>query len=725
MVSNFDGRYVAPDLNVGVYNVEATAKGFKGEKRVKIEVPVGRQMLVDLSLTPGQTTETVTVEGGAAQVETTTSEVSAQIGQAQMRELPLNGRNFEQLILLAPGVQQITSGEQDSFYGRAQAYSIAGSRPEGQELLLDSEDIQTFWGHGAGNSVMGTSLGVDAIGEFQVLTNDYSARFGGSGSVMNQTTRSGTNDWHGSAFEFIRNSALDAKNYFDLASRPIPDFRRNEFGGTLGGPIKKDKSFFFVNYEGLRQLLGETELVDLPDAQARQGIVNGINYNSLNPGIAAALALYPAPSPAATEIGGGIDKDVRIGYQLAREDCVNTRWDYTLGSKDNSFTRYVYDNGTMHEPFGDGGLGLYPQLSRGINQYLTIGDRHLASNTLVNDARFSFTRTHVANNTSVSNSALDFFPGENRQNGYLTIPGLNSLGPTAYTPGFNIQNTFAAGDDVVWTRGKHNISFGMEVRRQQSGVMNSVFTNGDWTFTGLQAVLADEPSSFLGALPGKDNSYRGFRETGLFPYFQDDWKVLPTLTLNLGLRYEFITNPTGTQPLCAYATPANPAETACVPFRVNAVYAFPFRHNALVKGWQYSIIANAHSGNPFTVFDGFDRADLGDNGGIGNSPGGGERPNLVPGARNNPKVGSVNEWYNPASFALQAPGTLGDLGRNRLIGPGFLDIDMTLAKTTQLTERLDMQFRCEVFNILNEFFNPAITLAAAMLSHHWANVIPF
>ena len=309
MVSNGAGLYVAPDLNVGVYNIEVKAKGFTGQRRVGVELQVGRQMEVDFSLAPGAQNETVTVQGVASQVETTTSEVSAQVGQSQMRELPLNGRDFEQLILLAPGVQQITSGEQDSFYGRAQAYSIAGSRPEGQELLLDGADIQTFWGHGAGNSIIGTSLGVDAIGEFQVLTNTYSARFGGSGSVMNQTTRSGTNQIHGSGFEFIRNSAVDAKNYFDSASQPIPAFRRNQFGGTLGGPVKKDKAFFFVNYEGLRQMLGQTQVVDIPDALARTGTINGTNYSSLCASsftaIEPAFALYPSPSPAAKEIGGG------------------------------------------------------------------------------------------------------------------------------------------------------------------------------------------------------------------------------------------------------------------------------------------------------------------------------------------------------------------------------------------------------------------------------------
>ena len=217
--------------------------------------------------------------------------------------------------------------------GRSQSFSVAGSRPTGQEFLLDGAEIMTYQDRGAGNAMMGTSLGVDAIAEFQVLTNTYSAHFGGSGSVINQTTRSGTNQLHGSAFDFFRNSVLDAKNYFDPSSMPIPGFRRNQFGGTLGGPIIKDKIFFFVNYEGLRQLLGETRMVVVPDAQARLGIIDGVNYNPLNPAIAAALALWPALSAHAVDIGGGEADDVRALGQPGNEDYINTRWDYASGPK--------------------------------------------------------------------------------------------------------------------------------------------------------------------------------------------------------------------------------------------------------------------------------------------------------------------------------------------------------------------------------------------------------
>ena len=214
VTTNSQGRYVVPDLIVGKYDVQAAMQGFQTQVIKQVLLTVGSNDVVDWTLAIGQKITALTVTG-SSQVDTTTAEISAFIGREQMGNLPLNGRNFEQLVLLAPGVQAVTSGVQNSFYGRAPSYSISGSRPEGQELLLDGATIQGFWNHGAGNSIVGTSLGVEGIGEFQLLTNSYSARFGGSGSVMNATTRSGTNSFHGSAYDFLRNNVFDARNYFN------------------------------------------------------------------------------------------------------------------------------------------------------------------------------------------------------------------------------------------------------------------------------------------------------------------------------------------------------------------------------------------------------------------------------------------------------------------------------------------------------------------------------
>ena len=258
VTANEQGRYVAPDLVVGTYDVQAQMKGFQTQVHSGVVLAVGSNAVVDFSLPVGQVSETVTVEGATSQVNTTSAEISALVAPRQMQDLPLNGRDFEQLILLAPGVQSVTTGAQSSFYGREPSYSIAGSRPEGQALLLDGANIQGFWDHGAGNSIIGTSLGVEAIGEFQVLTNSYSARFGGSGSVMNATTRSGTNDFHGSVYDFLRNDVFDARDYSNtigLRKSLSPKSVRRHAGWSRQGP-----DVLLFDYEADTKVLGETFL---------------------------------------------------------------------------------------------------------------------------------------------------------------------------------------------------------------------------------------------------------------------------------------------------------------------------------------------------------------------------------------------------------------------------------------------------------------------------------
>src|SRR5262245_6113654 len=277
-ITDSQGRYSVPDLPVGEYEVRASATGFQTVVRTGITLTVGSQPVADFTLPTGAQTETVTVVGEAAQVETRTATVSSLVTPIQMRDLPLNGRNFSALLTLAPGVQTIPQspaggGGSATFYGQGANYSVSGSRPVGQSFLLDNTELQGFFNHGAGSSVTGNSLGVEAIQEFRILTNTYSAEFGGTGAVVNAVSRAGTNTVQGSAYEFLRNSVFDAKNYFDSPSASIPTFRRNQFGGTLGGPIKKDRFFVFGNYEGLRQSQGQTGLQFVPTVSVHQGLL--------------------------------------------------------------------------------------------------------------------------------------------------------------------------------------------------------------------------------------------------------------------------------------------------------------------------------------------------------------------------------------------------------------------------------------------------------------------
>ena len=553
VTSDAQGRYRVQDLDVGTYDVQATKMGFSTVLQKGVTLTVGSQTVVDFSLPVGQSQQTVTVDAQVSQVETTSATVANLVDQKQIRELPLNGRNFEQLVLLAPGVQQVTTGNQNSFYGAANSYSVAGARPEGQALLLDNTNIQTFWNHGSGAGILGTSLGVEAIGEFQTLTNTYSAQFGGAGAVVNAVSKSGSNSIHGSAFEFLRNSALDARNFFEGKS-PAP-FRRNQFGGSVGAPIKKDKAFFFVNYEGFRQSLTQTQVANVPDAYARQGYLpcktattfacnnaTGLAFVGLAAGVAPVLALYPA---ATNVIGNGVGTVSTTGAQIGHENYVLSRFDYTFSSKDSFFARYVTDSADRLATFNAVATTIptWPESDSTHNQFAAAEERHIFSDALINLLRASFSRPVTSAFALQSTPALQFFPGSGREDGNVTVSGISSVGADTHLP-FNLfQNKFLVGDDVIWTHGSHNVRAGLSYERIQNNVNAPFQIGGTYAFNGLLNFLQAKPTTFTAVVPGANDAWRYYRSTELTPYLQDDWKVGPRLTLNVGLRYTYVTNP--------------------------------------------------------------------------------------------------------------------------------------------------------------------------------------
>ncbi|MBV9768953.1 MAG: TonB-dependent receptor, partial [Bryobacterales bacterium] len=536
------GRYRLPDLSIGDYEVQASKAGFQNFVRSGITLAVGGQNVLDFVLRVGQAQETVTVEAQVSQVDTQSTAVGALVEQTQMRELPLNGRNFGQLITLAPGVQS-TPAFGGSFYGKTENFSIAGSRPEGTGYLLDDVDIAGFWNHGTGSGALGTQLGVDAIAEFQTLTNTYSAQFGGNGAVINAVTKSGSNSFHGSAYEFLRNSDLDARNFFD--PKNIAPFRRNQFGGTIGGPIKKDKAFFFVNYEGLRQSLGETEVSFVPDANAHNGLLPiGPNGTLLNvgvaPNIASTLALYPV---AQNEIGGGVGTYTSVASQPGSENYFLGRFDYIFSDKDSLFARYVRDTASLTEPFSGSSIPLWPETDITANHYATVEEKHIVSATIINLARVSFVRPDDSAAVTGSTPPLQFFPG--RINGTVTLTGgvLSTIGAQQLLPFGLPQNKFSLGDDLFWTKGSHNLKFGITGERDYDNTYAPFLWGGQWTFPSLQSFLQGTAVTVVSALPNQDDAYKDFRINFFTPYIQDDWKVTSKLTLNMGLRYEFESNP--------------------------------------------------------------------------------------------------------------------------------------------------------------------------------------
>jgi hypothetical protein len=533
--TNAQGRYNVPDLLVGEYEAQVSNAGFQTTVQKAIPVTVGSQRVVDFTLQVGQAQQTVTVEGTISQVDTTSAAVSSLVEQKQISDLPLNGRNYTQLISLAPGVQSVPAGT-SGFYGRQANYSVAGSRPEGQVYLLDNTDVQDFFNHGPGSAVLGTALGVEAIAEISTQTNTFSAQFGGSGGAINAVTKSGTNQLHGSLFEFFRNSALDSRNIFD--GKTLPPFRQNQFGGAAGGRIKKDKAFFFGNYEALRRRQGLTKIAFVPDSNARLGILPGVAPITVTPLIQQLLGYYPLP---ATLVGGGVGTVPVVASQAGNETYLLGRVDYTLSTNDSLFGRYVNDRADFTDPFSGSAIPLWPETHHTNNHYATVEERHSISPALLNLARVSFTRTREGSDLNNNLPGLSFYP--NRKNGTLNITGLTSLGSSIFLPFKIVQNKYAFADDVYWTHGAHSLKFGVTVQRVQSNDNNPGWLGGQYTFGSLQNFLRGVPASFLGPIIGQDDSMRDFREIDLTPYIHDEWKVSSRLTLNLGVRYGFVTNP--------------------------------------------------------------------------------------------------------------------------------------------------------------------------------------
>lgn len=949
--TNEAGRYLAPALSLGKYQVSASLSGFQTQVRSGIELTVGREAVVDLVLAVGAVTQRMEVTGEAPLVELTNSSLGGLVDDRTMRELPLNGRSYDQLALLQPGVIKYTTAG-GSFNGGSgnNKFSVAGSRAYSNSFLLDGTDINDSSNQTPGGSA-GTNLGVDTIKEFKIVANTFSAEYGrASGAVVSAVTRSGTNELHGSAFEFLRNSALDSRNFFDGAT--IPPFRRNQFGGTMGGPIKRDKTFYFGGYEGLRQALGTTSFATVPTVAAKQGLVpdgkGGINVIQVSPLIKPFLQLYPDPN-------GRIFKDPATGQDskfgeftsapsaVTRDDYFMGRVDHQLTRATNIFGRYSFDDDATNAPDT---VGTFLSTNHARRQYLTLQGNTVFTPTLLNAFRAAINRTvQFQDYVPISDltKSLTFVPGQ--PTGLIEIGefnGINTISPVGSpttVPRFWVYNLWEYGDDLTYVKGKHAFKWGAVLRRIQNNNTVQTSARGDYVFPTVEDLLQARPSQY-GGTPLGETGYKGIRQTMFGAYIQDDFKVFARLTMNLGLRWEFITGPTDVnnqvsellnpldrqvavypaiksffevgkknlEPRFGFAWQMDdkatrvlragfgvyhdmllpfyfnqqtskfppfyhqirvrPTANRPVPFptaaanlqigdfaaiqfeplafhqmnptkfnynislqqqlgknsvvevayvgsqarhimryyqinypnyifvngqkfRPNTVrrnpafdrvrfkstdsnsrynglqfklshtssaglqfqfaytyskvmdqqgglltadngqrdpstgmdpedpgrdwgraafdathnftssvtYPVPFKSNnraasLALSGWELSGIATAMSGQPMTAQLSFDNSRTGDSGA-------GDRPDLVPGKSQNPILGSPDQWFDPTAFARPTPGFYGNLGRNTLIGPGLVNFDLVLVRRFPVTERANVQFRAEVFNLFN------------------------
>ncbi|HVB87293.1 MAG TPA: TonB-dependent receptor, partial [Candidatus Dormibacteraeota bacterium] len=690
-VTNAQGLYSVPDLPVGTYSIAGSQSGFQTSVKTGVTLTVGSTVVENLTLPVGQVSQTVSVEANAVQVETQTSQVSNLVAPRQVANLPLNGRNIEQLLTLTPGVTAMAPTVNfvtGRMYGMQNDYSISGGRPTGQMFLLDGTDIRDFWEHGIGSGYAATELGISSISQFQVITSNGNAQYAGNG-IVSEVSKSGTNDFHGSAYEYFRNSALDARDAPDIAaglSAP-PPFRQNQFGADIGGPIKKDKLFFFANYEGLRNSLSTTiPGLGISEPYVAQGMlpcydiygnpVNTAPSSGSCPGtpagsqatggttpvpvgnatidpilgftgngntaqiqqIASLYALckqcrafaepvtlgsYPSsitiPQLAGTDFGGY--SYVSTSQPLTvDENYVLGRIDYNIGTNDSMFGRYVLDRANVGNGPQDP-LGIFPESDFTRNQYLTIAENHIVSPTMVNVLRFGFVRTAETMSTALGLSSAQLsavgltsdplnlvrtlYGEPQRPDAQVTPYNATPLGPDPNRPNI-YDNKFSFGDDLSWTHGSHTLKLGMVVTRVQVNVNQVSYAAGNtYGFGSMANTLLGSSSFGFFDPPGFANSTRYFREIDIAPYFQDDWRVTSQLTLNLGLRYDYGTNPVGwaggNQPLTvltgSFLPPVGPV--APTPACVSGLGATPSPLDAAHCALQYfTPVKHAFANNP-------------------------------------------------------------------------------------------------------------------------------
>jgi hypothetical protein len=537
------GRFSAPALPPGEYELRISAQGFQAVERRGIHLTVGQQAVLNLTLKVGARSEEVVVDADVSRVNVTSGAVSGLVGEKEIRDLPLNGRSFQQLALLQPGVQAALAAGNDVIGGRTPKISINGARPEQNNFLLDGTDINNVYNKTPG-SAAGVLLGVEAVREFQVLTNAYSAEFGRSaGGVINAVTRAGENAFRGSAFEFHRNSAFDTRNFFDPPSQPKPDFTRHQFGATLGGPIRADRTFFFVAYEGLIERLGVTGVTAVPDDNARRGILPGRTV-TLHPAIPAYLELL-FPHANGRSLGGGAAEYLFTNTQPTDEHFFQGRVDHRFSPSDTAFVRVTHDRGDVDRyPIDKPPINI--QLERTRNTYVTVEQQHTFSPTLLNQLRLGLNRSvSLADNHRLIDipASMAWIPGENF--GYLTIRGLvTEMAGDFRLPRNDRLNNWQLGDTLIWTRGRHSARFGFQGQYLQFNQDTTSQKGGIVNFADLGSFLEGLAISVDLAVPGKIDPIRKYRQWLFAGFVQDDVRLSSRLAANLGLRYELVTVPT-------------------------------------------------------------------------------------------------------------------------------------------------------------------------------------
>ena len=559
VTANGSGFYVVPNLQPGSYDVTVTDKGFTRQVVNGVTLTVGASRELNLTLQLGAMTQTVEVNATPPTIDTASSTTGATVDSTTVRELPLNGRDWTSLATLEPGVTSIPNQATASFSankgnrGFGNQLTNSGHRANENNYRFNGISINDY-SNAAPGGATGVNLGVDAIQEFSVLTTGYTAQYGRtSGAVINAISKSGTNQLHGSAFGFDRDSIFDARNFFDPAT--IPPFRRVQFGASAGAPIVKDKTFVFGAYEGILQSSSSSGTIHVPDAASR---------SKAAPSIVPYLALWPT-APAGSADANGI-QTINLGVpNSATEKYTTFRVDQKQSDKDSLAFSYFFDSGPQKQadPLGN---TIHQVFSR--RQMVSAEDTYIFTPIFVNTVRVGFSRvigdinTPVSGSAVATNPALAIAPGAHAPP-QISVPGLT----TAYgLSGFNqfrhAWNSLQAYDDAFLTLGTHSLAFGFAFERMQYNVLEQLSPNGRMnTYSSLAAFLSNAPDQLNALAPGGSHEV-GLRESLFAGYFQDDWRARTNLTFNLGLRYEATSRPTNSNTVPGYTVAGYTVPTA-------------------------------------------------------------------------------------------------------------------------------------------------------------------
>lgn len=546
VVTNNSGEFSAPNLAPGAYEIRVEATSFRTEIRRAVSLSVGEQATFNFTLQVASADQSIVVEDTGSSIELGNSAISAVVEGETIRELPLNGRDWTQIATLQPGTATVRSqpaaGNSSSRGNRGfgQQLTIAGSRPQMNSYRLDGINVNDYVNSPPG-STAGLTLGADAIGEFTIISNNYSASYGlTAGAVITAVTRAGTNQIHGSAYEFVRNNVFDARNYFDSSSLPL---RRNQFGATLGGPVVKNHTFLFGNYEGFRNLSTTTAVANVPTAQARTGTLVTAAPVTVESSIKPYLPLWSLPNGTVT---GDTGQYIFPSKAVTPEDFFTVRGDQLFSDKDSLYVTYLWDNGSTVQPDV---VNINRQQSTTKRQMLSISENHVFSNSFYNAFRMGANRETA--------SSLVKIPGANPLGSDeslgpatgLTAPLISVTTLTGFTGGNKGGSFVYYGfttpqftDDAFFAKGNHSIKFGFLFQRIYSNMTFGAYNYGNFSFTSLANFLTNKPASL--SVTTTDPVPVDLRQNVFGAYAEDTWRLRRNLSVTVGLRYEPTSVPT-------------------------------------------------------------------------------------------------------------------------------------------------------------------------------------